>query len=162
MTAVTGAAASAAAAGTANAQSSEEVTVGPGGDLVFEPADLTIANGTTVNFVWDSDNHNIVVDSQPDGAGWEGHEPLENSGFETSHTFDTNGEYEYFCQPHVGVGMEATITVQDSVETEAADTGPVLPESAKTLGVATVAAMLSVLSLAYFFLRYGGDFETPE
>ncbi|WP_323674895.1 plastocyanin/azurin family copper-binding protein [Halorubellus sp. PRR65] len=174
MTAVTGAAAT-GAAGTAAAQegteggggggATEEVVVGPGGSLVYEPADLEIAVGTTVNFVWDSDNHNIVVDSQPEGANWEGTEgpasKTYNSGHEYSHTFDTTGEYDYYCQPHVGAGMEASITVVESLDT-GGPTGPVLPGSAKTLAVAGTAAMLSVLSMAYFFMRYGGDFETPE
>jgi plastocyanin len=179
VTAVTGAAAT-AGAGAAGAQEetedggsggggggTEEVLVGEGGALVYGPADLTIANGTTVNFVWEGDQHNIVVDSQPDDAEWEGTPGSDSetydTGYEYSHTFTVNGDYEYYCQPHIAAGMEASITVQDSVEPEGAgNTGPVLPESAKTLGVATVAAMLSVLSMAYFFMRYGGDYETPE
>jgi len=173
MTAVGGAAA-AGAAGTAAAQEEDgggggatrEVVVGPGGSLVYEPADLEIAVGTTVNFVWESDNHNIVVDSQPDGAGWEGTEGgasvTYDTGHEYSHTFETTGTYDYFCQPHVGAGMEASIEVVESLSGGGESSGPVLPQSAKTLAVATTAAMLSVLSLAYFFMRYGGDFETPE
>jgi len=175
MTAVGGAAA-AGAAGTAAAQeedgedgggggATEEVVVGPGGSLVYEPADLEIAVGTTVNFVWDSDNHNIVVENQPDGAGWEGTPGSDSetydTGYEYSHTFETTGTYDYYCQPHVGAGMEASIEVVESLDT-GGSSGPVLPQSAKTLAVATTAAMLSVLSLAYFFMRYGGDFETPE
>ncbi|NHN42320.1 halocyanin [Halorubellus sp. JP-L1] len=179
MTAVTGAAA-AGTAGVAGAQeeettgeggggggggATEEVVVGPGGDLVYEPADLEIAVGTTVNFVWESDNHNIVVENQPDDANWEGTEGeasvTYDTGHEYSHTFETTGTYDYYCQPHVGAGMEASIEVVESLDT-GGSTGPVLPESAKTLAVATTAAMLSVLSLAYFFMRYGGDFETPE
>jgi hypothetical protein len=31
-----------------------------------------------------------------------------------------------------------------------------------TLGVATTVAMLATLGLAFFFLKYGGDYETPE
>jgi plastocyanin len=177
MTAVTGAAA-AGTAGVAGAQeegtsdgsgggggATEEVIVGPGGSLVYEPADLEIAVGTTVNFVWESDNHNIVVDSQPDDANWEGTEGdasvTYDTGHEYSYTFNTTGDYEYYCQPHVGAGMEASISVVESLAPEG-PTGPVLPESAKSLGVAATAAMVSVLSLAYFFMRYGGDFETPE
>ena len=173
MTAVGGAAA-AGAAGTAAAQEDDgggggatrEVVVGPGGSLVYEPADLEIAVGTTVNFVWDSDNHNIVVENQPEGANWEGtpggDSETYDTGYEYSHTFETTGEYEYYCTPHVGAGMEASIEVVESLSSGGESSGPVLPQSAKTLAVATTAAMLSVLSLAYFFMRYGGDFETPE
>src|SRR6056297_2838116 len=95
----------------------EEVIVGPGGSLVYEPADLTIAPGTTVNFVWESDNHNIVVDSQPDDANWEGTAGSETQTYDTGHeysyTFETTGTYEYYCQPHLTAGMEASITVQE-------------------------------------------------
>jgi hypothetical protein len=37
----------------------------------------------------------------------------------------------------------------------------VLPNSAKSLGVAAMAAMMSTLGLAYFFIRYGGDYGQP-
>jgi len=106
LTTAVGSAAAGGAIGTATAQadgSSTTVTVGPGGSLVFEPGtaeSLQITPGTTVEFVWDSDNHNIVVESQPDSANWEGHEPIENAGFSYTHTFETLGAYEYFCQPH--------------------------------------------------------------
>jgi plastocyanin len=141
-----------------------EVAVGPGG-LVFEPADLEIAVGTTVNFVWESDNHNIVVDAQPDDANWEGTPGSDtktyDTGYEYSYTFETTGTYDYYCQPHLSAGMEGSIEVVESLDTGGGG-GPVLPQSAKTIGVATTAALLSVLSMAYFFMRYGGDYETPE
>jgi hypothetical protein len=38
----------------------------------------------------------------------------------------------------------------------------ILPDSAKTLGVAATGAMASVLGLAYFFLKYGGDYGELE
>lgn len=37
-----------------------------------------------------------------------------------------------------------------------------LPSSAKSLGVAAMAAMMSTLGLAYFFIRYGGNYEVPS
>jgi hypothetical protein len=39
---------------------------------------------------------------------------------------------------------------------------PAVPDSAKTMGVATTFAMVVTLGLAYFFIKYGGDYETPE
>jgi plastocyanin len=173
MRTATGAAAGAGAAGTAaGAESqeeggggSEEVVVGPGGSLVFEPAELTVAPGTTVKWVWESDNHNIVVESQPDGASWEGTDGAPsktyNTGHEYSHTFETTGTYEYFCQPHKTAGMVGSITVQEG----GADTGggaPAIPSSAKTLGIATTAALVFTLGLAYFFMKYGGDYGQAE
>jgi plastocyanin len=167
LTTAAGTAAAAGAAGTAAAQEggSQEVVVGPGGSLVFEPGTdepLQITPGTTVTFTWDSDNHNIVVDSQPEGAGWEGHEPIENTGFTYEHTFETLGTYEYYCAPHESAGMVATIEVVESIETEAPANLPQVPDSAKTLGVAATFAMVATLGLAFFFLKYGGDYEFDE
>ncbi|WP_137283194.1 plastocyanin/azurin family copper-binding protein [Halorussus salinisoli] len=172
MRAATGTAAAAGAAGTAVAQEeggggggSEEVIVGPGGSLVFEPAELTIAPGTTVNFVWESDNHNVVPESQPDGANWEGTEGGESktydTGHEYSHTFETTGTYEYFCQPHKTAGMVGTITVQEG-GASSGSSGPAIPSSAKTLSIATTAALVFTLGLAYFFIKYGGDYGQAE
>jgi plastocyanin len=133
-------------------------------DYAFEPGTedpLTIPPGTTVRFVWETDNHNIVIDSKPEGSGWEGHESIENSGFETEHTFETEGTFEFHCDPHENLGMVGTI----EVTTEAASAGEageeaasILPDAAKTLGIATTGALASVLALAYFFLKYGGDY----
>ena len=132
---------------------------------MFDPAELTIATGTTVNFVWESDLHNIVVDSQPEGAGWEGTEGGPGTTYDTghtySHTFETAGTYEYACEPHRAAGMLGTVVVSTDAGAEAGG-GPRLPGSAKTLGVALTAAMLSTLSFAYFFLKYGGDYDVPE
>lgn len=148
----------------------EEVIVGPGGSLVFEPADLEIPPGTTVNFVWESDTHNIVVDSQPEGADWSGTEGGEGDTYDTGHeysfTFETEGEYAYYCAPHVSAGMEATITVSEDAGGSGGGGGggggpPAIPDSAKTLGIASVIGMISTLGLAYFLLRYGGDYREP-
>ncbi|WP_439026765.1 plastocyanin/azurin family copper-binding protein [Haloarchaeobius sp. DT45] len=92
------------------------VKVGPDGEYVYTPGTeepLTITTGTTVAFVWESNTHNIVVDSQPEGANWEGHEPIENEGFTYEHTFETPGTYEYACEPHRTLGMVGTIVVEE-------------------------------------------------
>ncbi|SNZ02756.1 Plastocyanin [Natronoarchaeum philippinense] len=89
-----------------------QVLAGPGGEFIFEPAQLSIAPGTTVRWTWESDNHNVVPTSQPDGANWQGHQPIENTGFEYEHTFETTGTYEYVCEPHESQGMVGTIDVQ--------------------------------------------------
>ena len=137
-------------------------------DFAFEPgtdSPLYITPGTTVNFVWETSTHNIVVDSQPDGAGWEGHQPIENAGFEYSHTFDTAGEYDFHCQPHQDLGMVGTIIVNEQgapADSGGGGGGPTIPDSAKTLGIATSVALGSTLGLAYVFLKYGGGGEPAE
>jgi plastocyanin len=158
----------AAATGSATAQDEEEsgggsetVTVGPGGDFSFEPGTddpLYVEPGTTVTFVWDSNTHNIVVDSQPDDAEWEGHETIEDEGFEYEHTFEVEGTYDYYCEPHRQSGMEATIEVtSDPPEENAAPAGPQIPPPARTMGIVATATMVSTLGVAYFFMKYGDD-----
>ncbi|GAA0680596.1 plastocyanin/azurin family copper-binding protein [Natronoarchaeum mannanilyticum] len=89
-----------------------EVIAGPEGEFVFEPAELSIDPGTRVLWIWESDLHNVVPTSQPQGANWEGHETIEDAGFEYEHTFETTGTYEYVCEPHQAQGMTGTITVE--------------------------------------------------
>lgn len=95
--------------------SGKTVAVGPSGRYVFTPGTenpLRISPGTAVKFVWESDTHNIYVDSQPEGADWQGHESIENTGFTYQHTFDVEGTYHYWCEPHKSVGMVADIIVE--------------------------------------------------
>ncbi|USZ68672.1 plastocyanin/azurin family copper-binding protein [Halorussus salilacus] len=176
MRTATGAAATAAAAGTAAGQdnesegdgdgggggSTEEVTVGPGGELVYDPAELEITPGTTVKWVWDSDNHNVVAESTPDDSDWEGTEGGDDetydTGYEYEYTFETEGDYAYYCTPHQSAGMEATITVSEDAGGGGAAAGPAVPSSAKTLSIATTAALVFTLGLAYFFIKFGGDY----
>jgi len=155
--AAAGVAATGTAAAAEESSGSSEVRVGPGGSNVFDPETLYVEPGTTVKWVWDSGGHNVVPESIPDGADWEGHEGLEDSGFDYEHTFETKGTYEYVCTPHASLGMKASVEVTDDPPEE---TGyqSVLPNSAKTLGVAAVGSMTSILGLTYFFMRYGGDY----
>ena len=52
----------------------------------------------------DFDGESAARDAYPDGS---------IAGDETyEHTFDTAGEYQYFCIPHEQAGMKGTITVQ--------------------------------------------------
>lgn len=88
------------------------VDVGPGGQSQFSPEELTIESGDTVAFVWLSDTHNVDVQSRPDDADWQGHEPIENTDFVYEHTFDVEGTYEYVCDPHVSAGMDGRIVVE--------------------------------------------------
>jgi len=146
---------------------SSEVTVevGAGSNQVaFAPTNLWIEPGTTVTFEWVSNGHNVLPNSQPEGAGWSGHDPLEDEGFTYSHTFETGGMYTYYCRPHEQLGMVGAIAVGGDVETETIPTGgsgPQVPDVAKSVGVAAGFAMAATLGLSYLFLKYGGRGE-PE
>ncbi|NIB98024.1 halocyanin domain-containing protein [Halobacterium sp. R2-5] len=107
----------------------EEVTVtvganGNGGTFAFEPPALRISPGTTVVFEWTSNTHNVLVESQPEDASWGGHEPIEDEGFSFTHTFETNGTYLYYCEPHLSVGMKGAIVVSEDGGGQQADAVP--------------------------------------
>jgi halocyanin-like protein len=100
----------------ADESGTDEVTVTVGaealsGPYAFDPPAVTVSPGTTVTFDWVSDGHNILVESQPDGASWSGHESLEDTGFSMQHTFETTGVYKYYCDPHLSVGMKGVVEV---------------------------------------------------
>jgi plastocyanin len=155
---------------------SVEVAVGPGGNFVFDPDSMTIPPGTTVTFSWKSDNHNVVPESQPEGANWAGEgEPgvTFDSGHSYSHTFDTTGTYEYVCTPHESAGMVGSITVEEGAtlpgeggeggggegggEVDPEEMG--VPFQAHWVGIATLLGIGLTLLLTFFFLKYG---ETPH
>ena len=136
---------------------------GNGGPFAFAPPAVRIDPGTTVTFDWVSDTHNIVVEEQPSGAGWEGHGPIENTGFSYEHTFETEGLYKYYCEPHLTLGMKAAIVVGDAEI--AADGGPAnggpAGEPGITLpggdtGAAFIALLLGTAGLAVLVML-GGD-----
>jgi arsenite oxidase small subunit len=96
-------------------QSDVSVTVGAdgnGGTFAFAPPAVRVSSGTTVTFEWVSNTHNVMVESRPADAGWEGHEPIEDDGFSFSHTFETAGTYTYYCQPHRSMGMKGAVVVE--------------------------------------------------
>ena len=138
-------------------------------DFAFEPGTeepLYVTPGTTVEFVWETSTHNIVIDSKPEESDWQGHEPIENAGFTTSHTFETLGEYEFHCQPHLDLGMVGTIIVNEQgAPAEGGGGGEVDPEhmgvpfQAHYVGLATLVGIAVSLVFTFFFLKYG---ETPH
>ena len=170
LTAATGTAAVALGGGAAMGQSAgtETVIVGPGGALVYEPGTDTphqILPGTTVEFVWESDNHNIVVESQPEEADWEGHVPLENTGFTYEHTFETLGTYEYYCEPHRTAGMVATIEVVEEISVAEAAAEKPLKElgvdiQAHWVGAATFLGIIVTMIFTFYILKYGESAHT--
>src|SRR6056297_2829581 len=145
----------AAATGSAAAQSQEIMVGTSSAPLAFSPDSVTVEPGTTVTFSWGTDGHNIVVDSQPDGANWEGHETIENTGFEHEHTFETEGTYEYFCRPHLSSGMEATIEVAEGGGGGGGNAGPPkVSSSALNLTLGVMGTMASVVALVFYFIKY--------
>ena len=87
-----------------------DIQMGAGGNLVFEPNEVTINAGETVTFTnGDLPPHNII---------FAGHEELSHpdlafmSGEQFPVTFAEAGEYEFQCDPHAGAGMKGIIHVK--------------------------------------------------
>jgi len=168
--------------GTVDERGTDAVTVevgaeGNGGPFAFSPAAVRIDPGTSVTFEWVSDTHNVVVQEQPDGADWGGSEGGETTYYDTghsfSHTFETEGVYKYYCQPHLAVGMKGAIVVGDADVGEAAagegDEGFALeftPGLALTAGSLLLAVLSPVVFGAFLLFRRREEpdvgYEGPE
>jgi halocyanin-like protein len=152
-----------------------EVTVevgasGNGGALAFAPAGIWVDPGTTVTWEWTGEGggHNVISDEGP--ASLDSGAAVSEAGETYEHTFseDQTGITKYYCSPHEALGMLGAVAVGSDIPTVEVGGGgggssaPQVPESAKTLGVATTFAMVATLGLAFFFMKYGGDYETPD
>ena len=96
-------------------QADQVVAVGDSA-LSFAPDIFEISTGETVVWVWRSSGHNVRPESTPSGSDFSGH-PLDaelyDEGHEFSFTFETPGEYEYYCNPHRSAGMTGSFTVTE-------------------------------------------------
>lgn len=119
--------------GAATESNDDTVRVEMTDELVFDPADIDVDAGTTV--VWEtvgSVGHSVTAyeDRIPDDAAYfasggfdseqaardaysvgdpESGDVAEGETYE--HTFETTGDYEYFCIPHESAEMIGTVTV---------------------------------------------------
>ena len=87
-----------------------DIQMGAGGNLVFEPNEVTINSGETVTFTnGDLPPHNIVFLDHPELS----HSDLAfMSGEQFPVTFDKVGDYEFQCEPHAGAGMKGVVHVK--------------------------------------------------
>jgi plastocyanin len=87
------------------------------GQLVFVPASIKICKGDTVTWVNNKGGpHNVVFDEDaiPSGVSQEAismDSQLGEEGDTFSKQFDVAGNYDYYCEPHRGAGMNAKLTV---------------------------------------------------
>lgn len=87
----------------------------------FQPPTLSVARGTTVTWTNSGRTPHTVTDdpskaiNKADSALPSGGQPFDsgllNGGDTFTHTFDTPGEYSYYCTPHETLGMVAHISV---------------------------------------------------
>ena len=88
-----------------------DVQMGSNGNLVFDPAEVTISAGESVHFV-----NNMLPPHNVDCGGSSmisGHESLAMlPGEEFDVVFNDPGDYTYWCAPHKGAGMIGTVHVE--------------------------------------------------
>ena len=94
----------------ASAYAADTIQMGSGGNLIFEPNELTVKAGDTVTFVnGELPPHNMIVKDHPELS----HSDLAFMGGESFEvTFPESGEYEFQCDPHAGAGMKGVIHVE--------------------------------------------------
>tara|TARA_Y100000385_G_scaffold258065_1_gene285784 strand:- start:1150 stop:1473 length:324 start_codon:yes stop_codon:yes gene_type:complete len=86
-----------------------DVTMGSGGNLIFDPSDVTINAGDTVHFVNGMlPPHNIIVEGRSDLSR---ESLMFNPGESQDIFFADPGDYTFFCAPHQGAGMTGIIHV---------------------------------------------------
>ena len=80
-----------------------DITMGSGGNLVFDPSDATINTGDTVHFVNGMlPPHNVIVEDHPELS----HDGLLFAPGESFDiTFNEAGDYTFWCAPHKSAGM---------------------------------------------------------
>jgi plastocyanin len=87
-----------------------DVQMGANGNLVFDPAEVTISAGDSVHFVNNMlPPHNVVVEDHPE-LSHEDLAMLPGEDFEVA--FPEAGDYTYWCGPHKGAGMIGTVHVE--------------------------------------------------
>ena len=80
-----------------------DVMMGAGGNLVFEPAEVSISAGESIHFVNGMlPPHNVVVEDHPE-LSHDSLAMLPDEDFEVA--FPDSGDYTYWCEPHKGAGM---------------------------------------------------------
>ncbi len=82
----------------------------------FSPSALTINVGDTVVWTNTQGSHNVngttgTFPNNPESFGND-----VGTGWTFSHVFNTAGNYEYQCDPHVSLGMTGTITVNEVMQ----------------------------------------------
>ena len=87
-----------------------DVQMGYNGGLVFEPSEVTISAGDSIHFVNNVlPPHNVVVDGHPE-ISHTGLAFAPGESFDVS--FDTPGDYTFWCDPHKGAGMIGHVHVE--------------------------------------------------
>lgn len=78
-------------------------------ELTFSPDNVSIEPGTTVRWVNGADIfHTITPDEHDEWTRVE----MDTADETFEHTFNTEGTFPYYCEPHLSAGMTGTIVVE--------------------------------------------------
>ncbi len=77
-------------------------------NFAFDPANITIAVGDTVEWVWVNGMHTTTSDATTGPDVWDALLDASNTSF--SIVITTEGEHPYHCTPHQSLGMVGMIT----------------------------------------------------
>ncbi|MGE4650665.1 MAG: plastocyanin/azurin family copper-binding protein [Myxococcota bacterium] len=89
------------------------VAVGPG--FLFVPADITVNQGDTVVWTWEGGSHTVTSGTGPAdpnvGVEFSSGAATTVVGTTFSHTFNSVGDFDYFCIPHFAFAMTGVVHV---------------------------------------------------
>jgi plastocyanin len=88
----------------------------------FVPDNITIEPGDTVEWIWSGGFHTVTsgIDGNDPTAGNMFDANLSSTATTFSYIFADEGDFDYFCRPHVSFGMDGVIHVVASVANESA------------------------------------------
>jgi halocyanin-like protein len=147
---------------TGNDEEADDVGAG-GSGLAFGPAAVHVDNGATVVWEWTGEGgaHNVVAE---DGS-FESGSPVESGTYE--YTFEEDGIYTYYCQPHKGQGMKGAIVVGEEYPTKSANASTPLDAQhmgsnirEHYVGISVILAISVSLVFTFFVLKYGESAHT--
>ena len=105
------------------------VGVGENGQL-FAPPAILVDPGTAVTWEWTGEGGSHTVSHEPSAEDAEpafGSDYMESAGETFQYTFEAEGTFRYFCEPHRSAGMKGVVAVgstdDEVIEPAAGDGG---------------------------------------
>ena len=141
---------------------------GNGGNLAFAPAGIWVDPGTTVTWEWTGEGggHNVIADSGP--ASLDSGAAVSEAGTTYEYTFEEGdaGITNYYCDPHLSLGMKGAVAVGGDVATVSTGGGGEkeleelgVPIQAHWVGSATILGIIVTIIYTFYILKYG---ESPN
>ena len=131
------------------AAADQAVDVGPG--FSFSPATVNVAPGETVTWTWQAGPHSTTSDATSGPEVWDS--GVLATGATFAHTFQTPGDYAYYCVVH---SFPGGTMMNGVVHVAAAPTAtPTAPRPTPTLGPGGAAAIPALSGLGSLFFGLG-------